>query len=119
MKATVHVARSRPGRQMGVGIAGSRPTHSDSATATTCASSSRIALARALRVSLPSIVSTEALARGRKFDVRALSAISRWASRRNVSIGATLGSRCRKASRRTRDPLRRDQRTCPPCGENN
>ena len=33
------------------------PTHSDSATITTCANSSRIGPARALRVSLPSIVS--------------------------------------------------------------
>jgi 2-polyprenyl-6-methoxyphenol hydroxylase-like FAD-dependent oxidoreductase len=57
MRATVHVAKSRAAARCATGSVRSRPTHSDSATVTACANSSRIALARALRVSLPSIVS--------------------------------------------------------------
>jgi hypothetical protein len=57
MKATVYVARRRPAASRAWGSVGSHPALSDSATVTTCASSSRIAPARALRVSLPSTVS--------------------------------------------------------------
>lgn len=49
MKATVHVASSRPAARCASGSAGSLSAHADSDSVTTCANSSRIALALAIR----------------------------------------------------------------------
>ena len=76
-----------------------RPVQSVSAIATTCASSSRMARARAFRVSLASTVAIKPWPGAENVTYGLSSSTSRCMSRRKVSLGATKGSRWRKAAR--------------------